>query len=821
MKSKVRGTSRIFALTLACAAALALPASVVAAEAPVKEIVSSHIGWEVNTLTGGNVCGASEACRFGAQSSEPGGFLFPEGIAVSNASASPEHGDVYVADTANQRVQMLTSTGAFVSMFGWDVNKTKVEEGAPQTQRNICTAASGDVCQAGASGEAPGQLASPTSLVVDPATGNVYVEDFFNWRIQEFTATGEFVLMFGKEVNLTNHSNLCTAAPGDECKAGERAADDSTEPGAFDFQQNRGELLVIGGPENLVYVGDRHRVQRFKTDGTPAGELSLSSIAAGPNDGVVGIAVDAAGDVYVVYEVNFAKNIIYELDPSGAVIRHFELLPKRPEANAVEVQARAIALDPAGRLAVAEEERGFIEGRDFEALRGALYEVGATSLHLLTEFSNEFPTEFDIRGALSLVFTNENNMYAVGGYEVISYVHVPVAALSTGPAACKTGADNETDATLECELKGAVNPWGVPETEVWFQWGKTPTLGQRTGPQPIKSGEAPVAVNSMLTGLRPNETYYYRLAGEDEHVKAPESLASEETSFATQALPPRIVSAPSVVHAGPSSTVVFDELNPENASTTYRFQYWPCEPPEDCSACEEPAGCPQLLETEPVQSSVYGAIGTTVEARGLLPNTLYHYRLLAKSAGGEVAGETGSFTTAPEPHITAQTGTVSMITTTSALVSGTVNPDGQAATYTFELGQYSGPNTQFGIVSSGTAGAGSTPTPQTLALTGLQPGTTYAYRISARFGTGTTTGSSATGATLTFTTQGLPEAFTPTAPAQLPTLPVHFPQPPKHPTNVQLLAKALKACKHKPKRQRARCRKRAHKKYPISNKKKR
>jgi hypothetical protein len=652
-------------------------------------------------------------------------------------------------------------------------------------------------------------------MVVDPATGNVYVEDFFNWRVQEFTATGEFILMFGKEVNETTKGNICTAISKDKCKAGQRAAENSTELGAFDFEQDRGELLAVGGPNGLVYVGDKHRVQTFKTDGTPVGELSLASISSGPNDAVIALAVDQVGDVYVTYDVNTVQNVVYELDPSGKEIKSFGLLPRRPGATAVEVQIGAIAFDPAGRLAVTERERGTEEAHDFTALRGSLYEVGATSLHLLTEFTNEFPTEFSSTySALSIVFTGEDHMYAVGAAEVISYVPVRVAVLSPKPAVCKPGADNEAGATFECDLKGEVNPWGVPETEAWFQWGKTPALGQRTGLQSLATGVVPVEVNALLADLRPNETYFYRLVGEDEHVKVPELLASEKTSLTTPAVAPRIVGAPSVLRAAPFSAVMFGELNPENANTRYEFQYGPCEKLE---------GCPGLLETAPLESPTYGVIGTTVEVSGLLPATSYYYRLLANSQGGEVTSNTGAFTTAPRPAVTAQTGTASSVGTTSAVVSGMVNPDGQTAGYTFELGRYKGADTQFGIVLSGPAGSGAAPIEESLGLSGLQPGTTYAYRIAIHSGDGSARGEAATGATLTFTTEGLSSVLSVSNPLALLAIPsIAFPKgpaakvTPKKLTRAQQLARALKACEKKPKTKRAACRRSARKKYAVN-----
>jgi DNA-binding beta-propeller fold protein YncE len=810
-----------------CACALAVMATMIvtlisttgarAAQAPVKEILTGQIGREVNLTEVNakagpaleNVCTVEShnECKFGAASSEAGGFLFPEGIAVDNAPAavSAEHDDIYVADTGNQRIQVFSASGTFVLTFGWDVNKTKDEEaGKSQAERDVCTAKSKDTCQAGEAGAAAEQFSSPTSVTVDPVTGNVYVEDFANWRVQEFTATGEFVLMFGKEVNGTTPGNICTAKSHDQCKAGEQAAEEGAEPGAFDFESNQGNLLAVGGPEDLVYVGDRHSVQTFETDGTPAGEgIELGAIASGPGSYVSAIAVGQTGDVFVV---DSGQSVVYELDPAGDELNRFELTPRHLEAGA-EIQIRGIALDPDGRLAVIERERGAAV-----VPRGSLYEIETSGLRTLTEFDDEYPAESgEPRSAKSIAFNSEGRADGLGASEVLSYAPLQVAELVAKPAPCKAGTDSETDATFECELKGEANPWGISGTQVWFQWGKTTALGAETAQQSLATGEAPLEVSSLLKGLLPNATYYYRQAGEDQNVKAPELLHSETTSVATVAVAPRIVSEPSTPHIGAFSAVLFAELNPENANTTYQFQYGPCEELEHCS---------ELAETESAQSSAYGAIGTVAEVSALLPSTLYRYRLIAKSSAGSVASDTATFTTAPGPAVSAETAGASAVTSTGAVISGNVNPDGQSATYTFELGRYNGANTQFGIVYSGPAGAGASPVEESLALTGLQPGATYAYRIAIHSGNGAARGSAFTGATQTFTTGGLPVVL-PVQPGlmQLTVPNIAFPKMAtaktgaKALTGAQKRAKALRACEkgHRSKKQRAACRRQAKK----------
>jgi hypothetical protein len=177
---------------------------------------------------------------------------------------------------------------------------------------------------------------------------------------------------------------------------------------------------------------------------------------------------------------------------------------------------------------------------------------------------------------------------------------------------------------------------------------------------------------------------------------------------------------------------------------------------------------------------VYGIIGSTQEIVGLAPLTTYRYRLLAsnefeeegKTLGGKVTGAEGTFTTGSVSVPSAETGAYGALTPTSAVISGTVNPDGQPATYAFELGVYQGAATHLGTVLSGPTGT--VAEAKSLLLTGLQPGTAYAYRIAVSSGYG-----AATAATATFTTAGLSTALSvPSVLAQLPIPNIAFPKEP-------------------------------------------
>jgi hypothetical protein len=742
-----------FAVVAVAVVWLAVGVGVAQAAAPVKEIFSGQI---------------------------TSGFEYPTGVAVNDDPASAEHNDIYVTDTGHNRVQVLTASGVFVAMFGLEVNQTKTQvvqtlRGNGETptakeleEENLCTAASGDTCQGGEGGEGPEAIRSPDGIAVDPGTGDVYVQDLGNSRVDEYTAEGKFILMIGREVNQTEdhtggasetEKNICTTASNDTCTEGKRAEPESHEHDAFAFVAG-GDTLTVGGPEDLLYVGEEHRVQELKANGEWAGEFPVPG-------NISALAID--NNTNTIYTIYSEEPVIHEFNATtGAELENSITVP-----NATLL--RGIAVDPAGDLAASVLERiqrpGVLEFKLF----GDLYE--ASDGHLISTIAVPgSPQAFQALG-----FSEDGDLHAIAEPStVLAYTLEPVGEVLATPATCAPGAASGSSLTFACTLNGVVNPEGITETEAFFEWGNTPALGAQTA---RAQAGAPEAVRAVV-GLRPNEKLYYRLVGYDHNVKAPEDLLSETLTLTetptgrTPSVAPRIVGTPTVFFVTSFSADLLGEVNPENTNTTYAFQYAPA-----CSAIENPcpaiAEAPGMRETTLQQSPDYGPVGTTAEINGLQPSTTYRYALTGKNeAGQEALSETGSstlpqgtFTTGPAPSVAAATGAPSAITATSALISGSVDPGGQEATYVFELGVYTGAGTVYGVVLSGTVPAEAQPVAESEQLTGLQPGTTYAYRITIRSGYG-----QATGTTTTFTTEGLPATLTaPPTSSLLPTPDIAFP----------------------------------------------
>lgn len=124
----------------------------------------------------------------------------PSDVAVDQST-----GDIYVVDAGNFRVEKFTSSGEFIFMVGQEVDKTKSELlSSTPAERNICTAASGDVCQPApsherccgpASGVLPGSLANPRYVAVDNS-GGISSGDFYVVSTTPLYSTSDYITKF-------------------------------------------------------------------------------------------------------------------------------------------------------------------------------------------------------------------------------------------------------------------------------------------------------------------------------------------------------------------------------------------------------------------------------------------------------------------------------------------------------------------------------------------------------------------------------------------------------------------------------------------------
>jgi len=167
----------------------------------------------------------------------------------------------------------------------------------------------------GSSGSGDGQFSNPQGVAVD-SSGDVYVTDEGNDRIQKFTSDGKFITTWGSSGSGDGQFSAPQGASVDS-SGNVYVADDGndriqkfTSDGKFittwgsngrgDGQFSRPEGVAVDSSGN-VYVADYNndRIQKFTSDGKFITTWGSSGSGEGQFSGPGGVAVDSSGNVYV------------------------------------------------------------------------------------------------------------------------------------------------------------------------------------------------------------------------------------------------------------------------------------------------------------------------------------------------------------------------------------------------------------------------------------------------------------------------------------------------------------------------------------------
>ena len=117
----------------------------------------------------------------------------------------------------------------------------------------------------------------------------------------------------------------------------------------------------------------------------------------------------------------------------------------------------------------------------------------------------------------------------------------------------------------------------------------------------------------------------------------------------------------------------------------------------------------------------------SAEVNGANPNTTYYFEVVATAEEGTGDGAEASFKTIANAPV-ATTGKAGEVKLTSAVLVGTVNPEGAAATCEFEYGTSAGSLRKPRRAPRSPA-PGPRPKPSRRRSTGLAPGTPYYFRL--------------------------------------------------------------------------------------------
>jgi YD repeat-containing protein len=269
-------------------------------------------------------------------------------IGKARGVTTDSKGDLWIADTDNNRIEEFSPTGGFMTAFG-------------------------------TTGSNPGELLNPQGVAIDSA-GHVWVADTGNSRIQEFTSTGTYMRYIVRFAALTAEFKACLGTEEEKNLANcETTITNKWEAGSTHglFKDpnditidSSGDLFVTDTGNSRIQEGRQSQEfkTQFGTEGTGNGQLKTPHAAA----------IDSKGDVWVADTGNAR---LEEFSPTGAYILSKEQHP----FNGTTVTG--VAVDSEGHI--------WISGRLIAYVNGAFV------YRELSEYSNEgnLINEFGEEGA--------------------------------------------------------------------------------------------------------------------------------------------------------------------------------------------------------------------------------------------------------------------------------------------------------------------------------------------------------------------------------------------------------------------------------------
>jgi hypothetical protein len=514
------------------------------------------------------------------------------------------------------------------------------------------------VSQFGSQGEEAGQFEEVRSVAVDQASGDVYLLDSRNRRIDKFSGEGAFVLAWGWGVadGVTQGLQTCTTSCFAATGRGPAAGQFGGEPGGLAVDDD-----PLSASYEDVYVADdsNNRVEKFSPSGVFLGMFGGEVNEDGTNVCLAsekcqagkeghgngefevmrgGIAVDSNGDVFVG-----DRDRVQKFSPEGAFIGAFAVAETYPRSLAVDSSGDFYVVSTegaSGRVLLEYASSGtFLRALDAEGAplavtvdpSGDLFVGNVRNIleygpggEQLASFDQEGPGDDGSRG---IAFGETIDRIYVPGAEVVRLLSLP----PPGPLVL-AGSESATGVLPRtATLNATVNPEGKPTT-YRFEYGTSTAYGTSI---PVPDGEIPGSFNDTpvtaeLSGLSIDTLYHYRIVATN---SAGTSVGPDET-FTT--LPPASIDSESISNVASSSATVEGQINPLGADTTYQFEYGTSA--AYGASAPEPEG-----DAGPGSSDVQ----VNFHLQGLEPATTYHYRLVARNVLGVTAGADRVFTTQP------------------------------------------------------------------------------------------------------------------------------------------------------------------------------
>jgi sugar lactone lactonase YvrE len=452
--------------------------------------------------------------KFGTEGTGQGQLKGPEGIAVN-----PMSGDLYVSDSGNERVEEFSPAGKFLTEFGTyglgdggfhgptgltvgptgklyiaDQYNARVDEWLPPESGGSRMVYSS---QFGGKGKGEGQFEIPIESAID-GSGNVWVTDYYDDRIEKFSPTGKFLAAYGSKGSGNDEFSDPTGLDINKSTGnvyvmdcGNHRVEELNSEGGFvrtfgSAGSEPGELSCGSGikidPSGDVWVADtgNNRVEEYSATGT----FMAAYGSAGTGNGQFKEPIDIAFSGGNMYVTDYGNDRVQELSMTGTYIKQFG---KGGPNDGEFSKPEGIAVDAAGHLYVVDSGNDRVE--EFNTSGGFLASFGAYGGG---EGQFEGPIGISINAAGDMYVTNP------GADQVEIWTPEDQAAHDTQTIYYSTEANSTYPncgnhpewANLPCQTQLAAQPdRGLPElpvtTMTYNMWdeveGSTEKFGTGTG----------------------------------------------------------------------------------------------------------------------------------------------------------------------------------------------------------------------------------------------------------------------------------------------------------------------------------------------------
>ncbi len=189
----------------------------------------------------------------------------------------------------------------------------------------------------GSYGSEAAQFEHPWGIAVNQSNGNVYVTDQGNYRVEEFSSSGTFIRAFGEKGTGTGQFGILAGVAVDSsgnvwvADYGNNRIEEFNESGVFQkaFGSEGTGNGQFKGPLNIafsgghIYVTDygNSRVEKFSMTGTYESQIGKSGSGNGEFKGAYGIATEPATGN--LYVVDNGNKRVEEFSAAGSFIAKF------------------------------------------------------------------------------------------------------------------------------------------------------------------------------------------------------------------------------------------------------------------------------------------------------------------------------------------------------------------------------------------------------------------------------------------------------------------------------------------------------------------